>query len=92
MPQLKPQNPFFAVLIVVGIAFGLTACAYVVMTVRGSDPHTAGEGGLVGLMAQRGLTILVVELLLLGLLTVLAIGTDGYWSSETSGGREPPEA
>jgi hypothetical protein len=35
-----------------------------------------------GLMSEHGLTIMVVELVLLGLLTVAAIGTDGYWERE----------
>ena len=67
-----------------GVAFAITACAYGVMTVRGLDPHLADEQGLMGLMSQHGLTILVVELVLLGVLTVLAIATDDYW---TGGGR-----
>jgi hypothetical protein len=85
MPQAKAANPFYALLMVVGVAFALTACAYGVMTVRGLDPHRADEGGLVGLMDQHGLTILVVELVLLGLLTVLAIGTDEYWTRRAGG-------
>jgi hypothetical protein len=80
MPTTKPQNPFYAALVVASLAFGLTACAYVVMVVRGSNPHTAGEGGLVGLMERHGTAILLVEIVLLGLLTLLAIGTDEYWS------------
>ena len=91
MPAAKATNPFYALLVVVGVAFALSACAYGVMTVRGLDPHHADEGGLVGLMDQHGLTILVVELVLLGLLTALAIGTDEYWSRAARGGRQPPE-
>ena len=94
MPEPKPFNPFYAVLVVVGVAFVVTACAYGVMTVRGLDPHAADEGGLVGLMDRHGLSILVAELVLLGVLTVLAIGTDNYWTARTgsraaSGEREP---
>jgi hypothetical protein len=80
MPAVKATNPFYALLIVVGVAFAISACAYGVMTVRGLDPQRAEEGGLVGMMDQYGLTILVVELVLLGLLTLLAIGTDDYWT------------
>ncbi len=32
-----------------------------------------------GLMSQHGLTIMVVQLVLLGVLTVAAIATDDYW-------------
>jgi|SRR5688500_14592263 hypothetical protein len=85
MPAAKASNPFYALLLVVGVAFAISACAYGVMTVRGLDPQRAGEAGLVGLMDQYGLVIMVVELVLLGLLTVLAIGTDEYWSRQAGG-------
>jgi H+/Cl- antiporter ClcA len=95
----RHPNPFYIVLIAVGVVFAITACAYGVMTVRGLDPHAADEGGLVGLMDQHGLTIMVAEIVLLGVLTALAIGTDDFWTrqaasgtSEASGGREPPES
>lgn len=95
MPAAKATNPFYALLLVVGVVFAISACAYGVMTVRGLDPQRADEGGLVGLMDQHGLTIMVVELVLLGLLTVLAIGTDEYWSRRAAcqrsqaGGQRP---
>ncbi len=98
MRDVKATNPFYAALLVVGVAFAITACAYGVMTVRGLDPRMADEQGLVGLMRQHGLAILVVELVLLAVLTAAAIGTDEYWERGTesrqmaSGGREPPEA
>jgi hypothetical protein len=80
MPQTKSVNPFYPPLVVVGVVFALTACAYGVMTVRGLDPHQAGEGGLVGFMDEYGLLLMVAELCLLGVLTVAAIGTDEYWT------------
>jgi hypothetical protein len=89
MPQPGPRNPFYAMLVVVGVAFAVTACAYGVMTVRGLDPHASDEQGLVGLMDRHGLAIMAVELMLLALLTALAIGTDEYWSRRTSGGAGP---
>ena len=92
MPQAKPTNPFYLVLLVVGAVFAVTACAYCVMMVRGLNPRLADEEGLMGLMSQHGLVIMVVELVLLGLLTVAAIATDGYWTGEGKSGdwnREP---
>jgi hypothetical protein len=80
MSERKLANPFYALLIPVGVVFAITACAYAVMTVRGLDPHAADEGGLVGLMDQHGLLIMVVEIVILGVLTALAIGTDGLWT------------
>jgi hypothetical protein len=93
MPEKKGTNPFYVVLIGVGVVFAITACAYGVMTVRGLDPHAAEEEGLVGLMDKHGLTIMMFELALLGVLTVLAIGTDHYWTgTPASHERQPPEA
>ena len=80
MPQKKPTNPFYAALIPVGVIFVLTACSYFVMASRGLDPHSADDAGLMGLMNHYGLAILVVELVLLGILTVAAIGTDDFWT------------
>jgi hypothetical protein len=76
----SPQviNPFYRALLVVGVVFAISACAYGVMTVRGLNPRLADEQGLMGLMSQHGMTILVVELVLLGILTVAAIGTDDF--------------
>jgi hypothetical protein len=94
MREAKATNPFYVALLGVGVAFAITACAYGVMTVRGLDPRLADEQGLMGLMSQHGLTIMVVELVLLGVLTAAAIGTDGYWEGrrtevkETKGERE----
>ena len=80
MPQSKPVNPFYIAALPVGVFFALTACSYMVMAYRGLDPHHADEGGLVRLMDQHGLAILLVELAVLAVLTVAAIGTDGYWT------------
>ncbi|MEX2176568.1 MAG: hypothetical protein WD872_19540 [Pirellulaceae bacterium] len=98
MPPAKPFNPFFVLLLVVGTAFALTACAYCAMTVRGQNAAAADEGGLIGLMDQYGLTILVTELVLLGVLTFAAIGTDEFWTrrfkaaahSQQDSGEPPP--
>jgi uncharacterized membrane protein len=80
MPQPKPINPFYSVLVVVGVVFAITACAYGVMTVRGLDPRNADESGLIGFLDDYGIWVLVGELVVLGLLTVAAIGTDEFWT------------
>jgi uncharacterized membrane protein len=87
-PSATPKvfNPFFAALLVVGTIFALTACAYGVMTVRGLDPHQQDDTGLMGVMNRWGLTILVVELAVLAVLTVLAIGTDDFWARRSAEG------
>jgi hypothetical protein len=80
MPQPKPTNPFYLALIGVGVIFALTACSYTRMAYGGLDPHSASEAGLLGLMNHWGLTIMGVELAVLGLLTVAAISSDAYWT------------
>ena len=77
---MKIVNPFYAVLLVVGLAFALTTCAYTVMSFQQLDPHVVDQPGLGTLMKNHGLTILLVELGLIAFLTVAAIGTDDFWS------------
>ena len=73
-------NPFYAGLVVVGILFAITACAYGVMMVRLLDPRMADEGGLVGWMNRYGLSLLVGELIALAALTMAAIASDDYFT------------
>jgi hypothetical protein len=88
--QEQPFNPFYAALVVVGVAFTITACAYALLMVRAAQPvssdsadfaSTAEETGLMKLLDTRGMEILGVEVLLLALATVGAIGLDQYRSS-----------
>ena len=75
-------NPFYALLLLAGTAFLVTALAYGVMTVRLSRPGGGAADSnpaLMQFMRQRGGTLLLVELAALGILTVAAIGTDGFW-------------
>ena len=80
MPRPKPTNPFYLALIPVGVIFALTACSYMVMSYRGLDPHSESNAGLPGLMNHWGMTIMGVELAILGILTVAAIASDDYWT------------
>jgi hypothetical protein len=92
MPQPKPVNPFYVAALPVGVIFAITACSYMVMAYRGLNPHHANETGLVGLMDRHGMAILLVELAILGALTIAAISTDGFWTRrfETAQPREEP--
>lgn len=80
MPQYKPFNPFYPALVVVGTAFAITACAYGVMTVRKLDPAAVDDQGLIQFLDEYGLALLIGQLVLLGLFTFAAIGTDDYWT------------
>ena len=80
MPQPKPTNPFYLALIPVGVIFAITACSYSVMASLGQNPHHDNEQGLPGLMNHWGMTIMGVQLALLGILTVAAIASDDFWT------------
>ena len=79
-------NPFYVLLVLAGAVFCVTACGYGVMAVRqlhAVPPDVAavpsGEGFLEW-MDQHGPTAMLVELIILGVATVAAIGTDHYWT------------
>jgi hypothetical protein len=76
----KITNPFYALLIPVGIAFVISASAYGVMAFRDTSRSAAGEPkeqvGLLGFMDRHGGLMLGIEVLLLGVLTTAAIGID----------------
>src|SRR5437764_12824820 len=89
MAQRKPVNPFYLALLPVGIVFAITACAYLVMTMRVLDPRRAADTALISLLARHGTIILVFELSFLGLLTVAAIASDDYWMRRLESTTEP---
>jgi hypothetical protein len=75
-------NPFYALLIILGIAFALTACAYSVMTLRAVRPpqdEGASGGALLEFLDKRGAHLMGAELALLAVASVGAIATDRYW-------------
>lgn len=77
----KPANPFYVLLVVVGVAFTITACAYGVMTVKRIRPMAVEQpdSPMLDFLDENGLTIMVGELVVLGIATFAAIGTDEYW-------------
>jgi hypothetical protein len=79
MVQRKPVNPFYLALVPVGVIFAITACAYLVMSMRVLDPRRAEDTALIGLLERHGTTILVIELVVLGVLTFAAITSDDFW-------------
>jgi len=83
----RKKNPFYVLLMFVGVAFTLTACSYGVMVLRQASPERfedplvdePPEGSLMYVMDKHGFTILMLELAMLALLTCAAILTDDYW-------------
>ncbi len=77
----QTANPFYGVLLVVGIAFALTACVYGVMTVQRMNPSRVTSGSTAGtwvidFMDNHGATTMIVELVVMAVATGAAIGTD----------------
>ena len=79
--QKEPINPFYPVLVIVGIVFLITACAYGVMAFRGARSGPSMDGtsnGLMVLMRHHGGKLLAGELLALALSSFAAMGLDQY--------------
>src|SRR5687767_10988835 len=89
MIKKGPLNPFYVVLVVVGVAFCVTACAYGVMAFRAvkSESTTAAmrpEPGLMQFLDRHGAMLMGGEIAVLALATAAAIGTDSLWSRRPS--------
>jgi len=82
-PSRKSTNPFYALLVVIGLAFVVTAAAYGVMATREARAAATGQSvaghPLMHWMHEHGNTALLAELALLGVCTFGAIGTDEFW-------------
>jgi hypothetical protein len=76
----KPTNPLYIAALPVGVLFAITACAFVVMTLKGGDPQVGESTGLMRLLDRHGVLILIIELAVLGILTMGAIFTDSFWT------------
>ena len=89
MAQKKWKNPFYALLIPVGMAFVVTGFAYGFMAFQLVN---AGAGvaklnadhPLFAWLRAHGSTAMLVELALLAVLTFGAIGTDSLWTEDAA--------
>ena len=99
LPHSPFRNPFYAVLVVVGSVFALTACAYGVMAVQGANmmtrPAAASTGPrqgaeLMDLMDEHGLLIMGVEIGVLAVAVIGAITTDDFWHRRAAARRQTP--
>ena len=78
----KSPNPFYWLLVPVGVLFVITACAYTVMAVTLQAPTLNGPKAphpLVQFIEAYGFALLMGELAALAVFTVGAIATDDYW-------------
>lgn len=82
-PYKKSANPFYALLVVLGLAFVVTAAAYGVMATREARAAATGQAvadhALMRWMHEHGDAMLLAELGLLAVCTFGAIGTDDFW-------------
>ena len=81
----KPINPFYPLLVLVGVAFCVTACAYGVMTVKGLQPDAAQQAASISgnqfmtWLDDNGFKLMMIQLGVLAVATVAAIVTDEFW-------------
>lgn len=86
----EPFNVFYVLLLVVGVLFALTAFAYFVMATRARSTTIVERAELMRLLDRNGGTILAIELAILAVCTVGAIGWDHVVGQRNSrsGGRD----
>ena len=94
--RLQLANPFYVALLVVGVAFALTASGYGWSARLKLDPETFDRNAaFISLMDRYGMLSMIVELSLLTVLTFLAIVTDDFWekrAQRASGGAKNDES
>jgi len=77
----EPVNPFYILLVLLGIVFLVTACAYGVMAYRAISPALARQADvhpLTEFLDEHGMVLLGVELVLLALASFAAMGLDRW--------------
>ena len=87
MAKKKWKNPFYTLLIPVGLVFVLTGFAYSYMSFQtvnaGADGSVVhADHALFQFLNRHGDMAMLVELAVLALLTVGAIATDDWWMDE----------
>lgn len=90
VPRTWRANPWSVLLVLVGLAFTLTASAYAVMAVRKLDASRALQGGdpnpwLIEFLDRHGAELMVAELAALAIVVAAAIASDRW----RSGRRKP---
>ena len=80
--QQEPSNPFYVLLVLLGVVFFVTACAYGVMAFKAARPaagsHEAPHA-LLQFLDRHGVILLIAEVGLLAVACFGAMATDRYW-------------
>ncbi|TWU28049.1 hypothetical protein [Bythopirellula polymerisocia] len=89
MAAKKWKNPFYTLLIPVGMVFVVTVFAYGFMAflaVNGTNIEATSQSGhpLFAWLDKHGTQLVLWELAVLGVLTVGAIATDSWWIAQSS--------
>lgn len=82
----KKGNPIYSLVVIAGLAFTLTACAYGVLMVRSMNRQssaTVADSPLLSFLDRHGFKLLMGELAVLGVSTVAAMASDDYWSKRS---------
>lgn len=92
----EPINPFYVLSGVLGVAFTVTACAYGVLMLQSNrgllQPDSAEpQHPLLSLLDGHGMTILTVEVALLGIASVAAIVLDHFRGKRTNRENRDPQ-
>lgn len=77
----EPVNPFYVLLVLLGIVFLVTACAYGVMAYRALSPEVARQAKphpLTEFLDDHGVELLGGELALLAVASFAAMGLDRW--------------
>jgi hypothetical protein len=79
----RRRNPFYILLVPLGVAFVVTASAYYVMAFQSVNPVRNAAGNqahpLFKWLRAHGDSVMLIELAGLAVLTVAAIATDHVW-------------
>ncbi len=97
MPVTKWKNPFYTLLIPVGMAFVVTVFAYGFMAflaVNGTIIEATSQANhpLFAWLDRHGTQLVLWELAVLGVLTFGAIATDSWWLRESAKDHAPDES
>jgi hypothetical protein len=88
--QRDAFNPFYPLIILAGVAFALTACAYGAMTVvslRGAEHGERVATGFVSFMNAYGGRLMAIEVGVLAVVSIAAMTTDEWWRARADRSR-----
>ena len=78
----EPLNPFYVALVVVGVAFVVTACAFTLLLLQQNRTTAASEfftsNPLMRLVRDRGMTVIAIEVAVLAVASFAAMWLDSY--------------